>query len=213
MHTLLDLFLHLDVHLANVIAQYGTMTYVLLFAVLFCETGLVVTPFLPGDSLLFAAGAFVASGKLHLALLLFLLSMAAVLGDAVNYWVGRKFGAAVLAKGTFLGLPVKKEHLERTKYFFEKYGSKTIVIARFMPIVRTLAPFVAGVGRMQYRRFAIFNIVGGLLWVSLFVFGGYFFGNLPIVRHNFTLVILAVIVISLIPPSIEVWRSKKNLSS
>ena len=211
MHVLIDLFLHLDTHLANVIAQYGAGTYGVLFVVLFCETGLVVTPFLPGDSLLFAAGAFAANGALHLSALLFLCILAAVLGDTVNYWIGRRIGASIIARGTFFGIKIRPAHLERTQHFYEKYGAKTIVIARFMPIVRTFAPFVAGVGRMRYRTFLIYNVVGGALWIALFTLGGYFFGNLPAVRHNFTLIILAIIVISLLPPIfIELWQNRKK---
>ncbi len=204
----IDLFLHLDVHLNAMIQSYGVWVYLILFIILFCETGLVVTPFLPGDSLLFAAGTFCASGSLDLTFIFVLLSVAAILGDAVNYSIGKYAGPQVLTgNNRFL----KKEYLDRTHRFFERYGSKTIVIARFVPIVRTFAPFLAGVGKMSYRRFAIFNIVGALLWISICVLSGYFFGNLPIVKQNFTLVILMIIFISALPAVFELWRERSQL--
>lgn len=201
-----DFLLHVDVHLNELIVQYGTGTYAILFLIVFCETGLVVTPFLPGDSLLFAIGAFAANGSLKVELIAALLFVAAVVGDAVNYAVGSYLGPKVFTdKYRFL----RRDYLEKTSLFYEKYGAKTIIIARFVPIVRTFAPFVAGVGKMSYAKFAFYNVVGAALWVLLFVGAGYFFGNLPTVRKNFTLVILAIIVISVLPAVIEVWRNRK----
>lgn len=197
---LLDLFLHLDTHLQVIIQEYGTWTYLLLFVVVFLETGVVVTPFLPGDSLLFAAGAFAATGVLDVWWMWTLLSIAAVLGDTVNYSIGSRIGPrAFQGRIRFL----KREHLERTQQFYARHGGKTIVLARFVPIIRTFAPFVAGVGQMSYRYFVLYNIAGGLCWTVLFIWGGYFFGNLPFVKRNFTLVILAIIVLSLLPPVLE----------
>jgi membrane-associated protein len=205
---LADFILHIDVHLAEIIRTYGSWTYSLLFLIIFAETGLVVTPFLPGDSLLFAAGAFAARGALDPWSLFLVLSIAAIVGDTVNYSIGR-----YLAPRMERGLPfIKHEHLERTHAFYEKHGGITIVIARFMPIIRTFAPFVAGVGAMEYRRFVVYNVAGGLLWVSLFVFGGYFFGNIPAVAEHFTLVILAIIFISVLPALIEVVRQRRRRS-
>ena len=202
-----DLFLHLDRHLGEIIQQYGGWTYAILTLVVFCETGLVVTPFLPGDSLLFAAGAFAAlpGSGLRIELLFLLLSAAAILGDTVNYWIGHRIGpAAFEGRIRFL----KKSHLDRTHQFYEKYGGKTIIIARFVPIVRTFAPFVAGVGSMSYGRFFSYNVVGGLLWVTVCLVAGYFFGNLAVVRANFSLVILAIIGISLLPAVVEIVRHR-----
>lgn len=202
---LVDLILHLDEHLSIIIQTYGTWTYLLLFLIIFLETGLVVTPFLPGDSLLFAAGSFAALGSLDVALLFGLLWFAAILGDTVNYWIGHTIGPrAFTGNIRFL----KKEYLERTHEFYERHGGKTIILARFIPIIRTFAPFVAGVGAMTYSRFTAFNIFGGLLWVSIFVFGGFFFGNLTVVKDNFTLVIVAIILISVLPGVIEFFREK-----
>jgi membrane-associated protein len=204
--TLADLFLHLDRHLSDVVGRYGTGTYVLICLIIYCETGLVVTPFLPGDSLLFAAGAIAALGPLDPVLLVVLICVSAVAGDNTNYWIGRWVGPRAFGgKVRFLN----RRHLDRTHAFYEKHGGKTVVLARFAPILRTFAPFVAGVGAMRYPRFLRFSIVGSLLWVPLFVLGGYFFGNLPVVRENFSLVILAIIVISLMPAAIEglrAWR-------
>jgi len=201
---LIDFILHIDVHLDGIIRQYGTWTYAILFLIIFCETGLVVTPLLPGDSLLFAAGAFAARGSLSPVILFVLLAIAAVLGDTVNYWIGR-----YLAPRVQKGLPfVKKEYLDRTHAFYEKHGGKTIIIARFMPIIRTFAPFVAGVGTMEYTRFITFNVVGGILWIGLFVFGGYYFGTIPAVEENFTLVILVIILLSVMPAIIEFVRTR-----
>jgi len=204
----IDLFLHLDMHLQTVIQNYGTWTYVILFFIIFCETGLVVTPILPGDSLLFAAGAFAATGSLDLAWLLILLTVAAVLGDAVNYAIGRFMGPKVFSQPDSRFL--KREYLDRTHQFYEKYGGKTIIIARFVPIVRTFAPFVAGVGSMTYAKFASYNITGGLLWVGVCVLAGYAFGNIPVVQENFTLVILGIIFVSILPGIIEFLRQRQQ---
>ncbi len=206
--TAIDVFLHLDKYLAKIIEAYGTWTYALLFVVVFCETGLVVTPFLPGDSLLFASGVFAAKGSLSLPLVMLVLFVAAVLGDAVNYAVGRRIGHRVYEmKDSRI---FRKEYIDRTHRFFEKYGGKTIVIARFVPIVRTFAPFLAGVGEMSYPRFAMYNVTGALLWVMVCVLGGYFFGNLPFVRDNFSVVIIAIIVISVLPAVYEFLRHRKE---
>ena len=209
---LIDLVVHLDHHLGDLITFCGPWTYVVLFAIIFAETGLVVMPFLPGDSLLFALGALAASQKLDLFWLLALLSIAAILGDTVNYWIGAQLGPRI-----FRGENVRflnKKHLDYTHEFFERYGGKTIIIARFMPIVRTFAPFVAGMGKMTYRRFMLYNVVGGLVWIFLFLIGGYCFGNLPMVKKNFTLVILGIIVVSVIPPAIEILREfRKSMAA
>ena len=203
--SLIDLFLHLDHHLSQVIAQYGTGTYLILVAIVFCETGLVVTPFLPGDSLLFAAGAFSALGDLDVRLLVLLLALAAIAGDTVNYWIGAFIGPKAFSGDSRL---LKREYLDRTHAFYQRHGGKTIILARFIPIVRTFAPFVAGVGAMSYARFIAYNVIGAVLWVGLFVLGGYFFGNLPVVRANFSLVILAIIVISVLPMVVEVIKAR-----
>jgi len=204
-HSFLQFFLHLDSSLQGVINQYGTVTYGILFAVIFAETGLVVTPFLPGDSLLFAAGALASSTGLDPWLLFLLLGVAAVLGDAVNYAVGHAIGTRALTGQ----LPfIKKEYLDKTHAFYEKYGNKTIVIARFVPIVRTFAPFVAGVGRMTYRHFATYNVVGAILWVGLLVSAGYFFGEIPFVKKNFEVVIIAIIILSILPAVYEWWKAR-----
>jgi len=207
----IDILLHLDKYLLTVIQQYGSWTYAILFAIVFCETGLVVTPFLPGDSLLFAVGAFAATGALDPWLAFVLLSIAAIAGDTVNYWIGDYLGPRVFHyEGSRF---FKREHLERTHRFYEKYGGKTIVIARFIPIIRTFAPFVAGIGAMTYWRFVAYNSGGGLLWVASFVGGGYFFGNIPVVKRNVTLVILAIIVISSMPGVIEYLRHRRKPSA
>jgi len=210
MRQLIDLFLHLDVHLHAAIQQYGTTTYLILFVILFCETGLVVTPLLPGDSLLFAAGTFAASGALDMKILLPLLCVGAILGDAVNYHIGKYLGPRVLTQDARF---FRKEYLLRTQRFFERYGAKTIVIARFVPIVRTFAPFLAGVGEMSYWKFATYNVVGAILWICVCTFAGYFFGNIPIVKQNFTLVVLAIIFISVLPALIELWRDRRHSKS
>jgi membrane-associated protein len=203
---LIDFILHIDVHLAEIIARYGVWTLAILVLIVFCETGLVVTPFLPGDSLLFAAGAFAARGSLDVRLLLVLLTLAAIAGDTVNYWIGDRLG-----KRAFTGrLPfVKREHLERTERFYERHGGKTIILARFVPIIRTFAPFVAGVGTMRYSRFLAYNVIGGVVWVGLFVLAGFFFGNLPVVQRNFKLVILAIIAVSVLPIVVEWMRARR----
>jgi len=203
----IDFFIHLDHHLSELVTDYGTWTYLIVFLIIFCETGLVVTPFLPGDSLLFALGALAAGGSLEVKWLLIFLAAAAILGDTVNYWIGHLLAPKVLAnKKIHL---VKREHIERTHQFFEKYGGKTIIIARFIPIIRTFAPFLAGVGEMTYWRFALYNVTGGILWITFFVLGGYFFGNLPVVKRNFTLVIFVIIFISILPGVIEYLRHRK----
>jgi membrane-associated protein len=203
--TLIDLFLHLDKHLSAVIQTYGTWTYLLIFFIIFMETGFVVTPFLPGDSLLFAAGTFAGLGSLNVGVLFVLLSLAAILGDTANYWIGHFIGPrAFTGEVRFL----KKEYLDRTHDFYERHGGKTIILARFIPIIRTFAPFVAGVGEMSYAHFIAYNVVGGIAWVALFTFGGYFFGNLEVVRNNFSFVVLAIIFISILPGVIEFLRSR-----
>ncbi len=207
--TLIDLFLHLDKHLNSIIQTYGVWTYGLLFLVVFLETGVVVTPFLPGDSLLFAAGTFAALGSLRVELLFILLTTAAIIGDTVNYWIGHYIGPRAFS-GDIRYL--KKEYLDRTHEFYEKHGGKTIILARFVPIIRTFAPFVAGVGAMTYGRFVTYNVVGGIVWVAIFTFGGYFFGNLPAVQENFTLVILAIIILSVLPAVYEVLKERRAAS-
>ncbi len=208
---LVDIFLHIDKHLGSLISDYGLWIYLLLFLIIFCETGLVVTPFLYGDSLLFAAGAFAAIGSLNVGLLSITLLIAAVLGDGINYAVGNLFGQRILKEKK---VPfVKKKYLDRTHDFYERYGGKTIVIARFVPIVRTFAPFVAGIGAMNYARFLTFNIVGAVLWISIFIFGGYFFGNLPFAKQNFSFVILAIILISVAPIAYELLKKKLTKES
>lgn len=204
----IQIFLHLDAHLNVIINDFGVWTYLILFLIIFCETGLVVTPLLPGDSLLFAAGNFAAMGSLRAEYLFISLAIAAVLGDTVNYGVGRFMGPKVFHNKN--SRIFKKEYLDKTHGFYERYGGKTIILARFVPIVRTFAPFVAGIGAMSYGRFVAYNIVGGVAWIGLFVFGGYFFGNLPVVKQNFTAVILAIIVISVLPGLIEVIRHRRR---
>lgn len=198
----IDFFLHLDKHLVQLVEAYGTATYALLFLIIFAETGLVVTPVLPGDSLLFAAGALASTGALDQVWLFLSLGVAAVLGDTVNYWAGHFIGPRVFhqEKSRFLN----REHLERTHRFYEKHGGKAIILARFVPIIRTFAPFVAGIGSMAYPRFLAYNVIGGIAWIGLFVFGGYFFGTLPLVEQNFSLVILAIILLSVSPFVFEV---------
>jgi membrane-associated protein len=208
--TIIDFVLHIDAHLQVFVQQYGFLTYAILFVVIFCETGLVVTPFLPGDSLIFAAGALAAidsSGTMNPFLLFAVLAIAAVIGDTVNYMIGAFVGPKVFERK----LPfLKKEHLDRTNEFYEKYGGKTIILARFVPIVRTFAPFVAGVGKMNYRRFITFNVIGGVIWVAIFVTLGYTFGNIPIVKNNFEIVTLAIVFISVLPMLFEYVRSRRN---
>jgi membrane-associated protein len=203
-----DLFVHLDKHLGDVIRAYGAYTYGLMFIIVFCETGLVVTPVLPGDSLLFAAGTFASLGAMNVWLLFILLSVAAIAGDTVNYWIGHYLGPKVFhyKKSRFFN----PEHLRRTHEFYEKYGGKTIIIARFVPIIRTFAPFVAGIGAMHYSRFIAYNVIGGVAWVLICVFAGYFFGNLPFVKQNFSLVILAIVFVSVMPGVIEFLRYRTS---
>ncbi|OCA96732.1 DedA family protein [Clostridium beijerinckii] len=203
---LIDIFLHLDKYLGFIINNYGFETYLLLFFIIFLETGLVVTPFLPGDSLIFAAAAFAAMGMLNIYALLGLLMVAAILGDTVNYEIGRIFGDKLINIAG--GKLIKKEHLDKTNKFYEKHGGKTIIFARFIPIVRTLAPFVAGIGKMQYRHFISFNAIGGILWVLVVSALGFFFGNIPVVKKNFEFVIIAIIFISIVPVIVEFLRSK-----
>ena len=206
----IDLILHLDKYLLAIVQQYGILTYVILFMILFLETGVVILPFLPGDSLIFTAGAIAAMGALNIYVLFVVVAAAAILGDTVNYWIGYYIGPKVFRKNYKL---LNKEYLERTHKFFETHGGETIIIARFIPIIRTFAPFVAGIGRMSYFKFLIYNVIGGIMWVALFLFGGYFFGNIPFIKQNFTFVILAIIIISLIPAVIEfyrLWKLVKN---
>jgi len=203
---LLDILLHLDRHLGEIIRDFGVWTYLILFVIVFCETGLVVTPILPGDSLLFAVGTFAALGALDLAVSLIMLSVAAVAGDSINYAIGYRVGPSVFRGERSRWL--NREYLNRTHRFYERHGSKTIVIARFVPIVRTFAPFVAGIGRMTYSRFLTYNVAGGIAWIAIFVLGGYFFGNIPVVKRNFTVVIFAIIVISVLPALIEILRQR-----
>lgn len=207
MKSILDIFLHLDKNLTAIIAQFGPLTYILLFLIIFCETGLVVTPFLPGDSLLFIAGSLAAFGSLDITILFISLSLAAIIGDSVNYWIGSMVGRRVFSeKSRFF----KMEYLVKTEKFYEKHGGKTIILARFMPIIRTFAPFVAGIGKMDYKWFITYNISGGLLWVSLFLFGGYFFGNIPIIKNNFEVSIFVIIFISILPGIIEYIKHKRH---
>ena len=201
-----DFVLHIDVHLHELILAYGTWTYAILFTIVFCETGFVVTPFLPGDSMLFAAGAFAAAGSLNELWLMGLLSVAAIAGDTVNYWIGWYIGPKIFHKEQVKFL--NRKYLDRTHQFYEKYGGKTIVFARFIPIIRTFAPFVAGIARMTYWRFITYNIIGGIGWVVMFVLAGYYFGNIPVVKNNFTFVIFAIIALSTLPPIIEYVRHK-----
>ena len=205
-----DFFIHLDRYLGLIIQAFGNWTYVIFFLVIFCETGLVVTPFLPGDSLLFGLGTFAALGLLEIEWLLILLSIAAVAGNMVNYAIGQFVGPKVFHKQNVRFL--NKEYLDRTHRFYEKHGGKTIVIARFIPIIRTFAPFVAGIGNMTYTRFTLYNVVGSIAWVTIFTVGGYYFGNLPVVKRNFTLVIFAIIIISVLPIVFEYIRQRSRPS-
>jgi membrane-associated protein len=205
---LFDFVMHLDIHLRALIQTYGLWTYFILFVVIFCETGLVVTPFLPGDSLIFAAGTFAAAKALNVWLLFLILSAAAVIGDTANYWIGKIVGPKVFHKEKTRFF--KKEYLDRTHEFYEKYGAETIILARFVPIIRTFAPFVAGIGKMTYGKFLCYNVIGGVGWVAIFTFGGYFFGNIPFVKKNFSIVIIAIILISLVPAVLEVLKHRKK---
>lgn len=203
----IDIFIHLDKNLNAIITQFGPLTYIILFVIIFCETGLVVTPFLPGDSLLFVAGTLAAFGSMDITLLFIILTTAAILGDSVNYWIGSMIGSRVFhEKSKFF----KKEYLTKTERFYEKHGGKTIILARFIPIIRTFAPFVAGIGKMDYTWFISFNIIGGLLWVSLFLFGGFFFGNIPIIKNNFEVSIFVIIFLSILPGVIEFIKHKRH---
>jgi membrane-associated protein len=206
---LIDFILHIDAHLVTITSSYGVWAYVILFLIVFAETGLVVTPFLPGDSLLFAAGAICSLGTMDVNLLGLLLIVSAILGDGVNYAIGARVGPKVFNRPSSKLLNV--EHLRRANAFYEKHGGKTIVLARFMPIVRTFAPFVAGIGKMTYRQFLVYNVVGAVVWVVSFLALGYFFGNQPVVKKNFTMVIAAIIVISVIPAVVEMMRARKEL--
>lgn len=204
----MDVVLHIDRHLSVIIQNYGVTTYLLLFVIVFAETGLVVTPFLPGDSLLFAVGAFAAAGALDVGRLFITLTAAAIIGDSVNYAVGKFLGEKMFYNHKSRWL--KREYLERTHRFYEKHGGKTIVLARFVPIVRTFAPFVAGVGKMNYLYFFFYNVAGALLWVAIFVFGGYWFGNIPVIKENFSLVVFVIIILSILPAVVELWRHKRQ---
>ena len=206
---IINLFLHIDDYLSEIIKNYGAWTYALLFLIIFMETGLVVTPFLPGDSLLFAAGTFAGMGTLNVWLLIFLLSAAAIVGDTVNYWIGHLVGPRAFSGNIRF---LKKEYLDQTHAFFEKHGGKTIILARFIPIIRTFAPFVAGVGAMSYGRFLLYNIVGGIVWVTVFTLGGYYFGRLPFVQDNFSIVVIAIILISVLPAAYEFLKSRLESS-
>jgi len=204
----INFVLHLDQSLGAIIQQFGPWTYVILFAIVFCETGLVVAPFFPGDSLIFVSGAFAASGLLNIELLFITLSLAAIIGDTVNYWIGHFVGPKVFAqeKSRFF----KKEYLKRAHDFYEKHGGKAIIIARFVPIIRTFAPFVAGIGEMSYRRFIAYNIIGGVGWVAAFLLGGYYFGNLQVVKDNLSLTAIVIIIISFIPAIVEFLSHRKK---
>jgi len=203
---LIDFALHIDKHLGELIVQYGIWSYLILFLIIFAETGFVFLPFLPGDSLLFAAGTFAAIGAFNVVFLILILCFAAIAGDTVNYWIGNYIGPRIFEKEKIRFL--KKKHLIRTHEFYERHGGKTIIIARFIPIIRSFAPFVAGIGSMTYLKFITYNVVGGILWVLLFVFAGFFFGNLPIVKNNFSIVIFAIIIISVLPGVYEFIRQK-----
>jgi len=203
-----DFVLHLDVHLTDLVNQYGFLTYGILFFILFAETGLVLFPFLPGDSLLFTAGAIAALGSLHIVPILVLLIGAAILGDTVNYWIGHFFGQKIVDNPRIKF--INQEHIDKTQQFYKKYGGKAIILARFVPIVRTFAPFVAGVGTMDYKKFIIYNVAGGVLWVGLFTFAGYFFGNIPFIKENFHYVVILIIVISVVPMIYEYIQHKRH---
>jgi membrane-associated protein len=206
LHSLIDLFIHLDRHLGDTIAAYGAWTYLILFVIIFAETGLVFTPFLPGDSLIFAAGVLSGGGALNPWVLFILMSTAAIVGDTVNYWIGKYFGAYMTRRFPRV---VRPEYLEKTHAFFERYGGKTIIIARFVPIVRTFAPFVAGCGAMTYNKFLLYNIVGGVLWVALCLLAGFWLGSIPVVREHFSLVVLAIVLISILPMVVSLWNARR----
>ncbi len=202
----ISIFLHIDKHLDFIIGNYGALTYLILFAVIFFETGLVVTPFLPGDSLLFIAGTFASRGVLNIWVLYFSLFIAAIVGDSVNYFIGNYFGVKVFEKNRFF----KPEYLEKTKEFYRKHGGKAVLLARFVPIMRTFAPFVAGIGKMNYRYFLFYNLLGGFIWTTLFIFGGYFFGNIQFVQENFSFVVIGIIFISILPIVRELIKRRKS---
>ncbi len=204
---IIDFILHIDQHLTELAAQYGAWIYGILFLIIFCETGLVVMPLLPGDSLLFAAGSIAAIGKMNIHLMVVLLIIAAILGDAVNFVIGKYFGEKLFSNPN--SKIFKQSHLQKTQQFYAKHGGKTIIMARFIPIVRTFAPFVAGMGHMSYHHFLAYNVIGGVLWVTIFSYLGYFFGNLPIVKDNLSLVLVAIIVLSILPAIIEIIRHKR----
>ena len=202
---LIDFVLHIDKYLHLIVQNYGILSYFILFFIVFCETGLVFTPFLPGDSLLFVAGTLAANGVLNLFFLFLVFVIAAILGDTVNYWIGNYFGEQVFLRF------INKDYIEKTKEFYKKHGGKTIIIARFIPIIRTFAPFIAGIGNMNYLRFLIFNVIGAIVWVGIFVFGGYYFGGISFVQNNLSFVLLGIILVSLIYPLIEYFRHRKKL--
>lgn len=205
MSEILEFVLHIDKKLAWIIATYGPLSYGILFAIVFLETGFVITPFLPGDSLLFAAGAFASQGALNITILFVILSLAAFLGDTVNYWIGHFIGPKAFSMNSKL---LKKEYLDKAQSFYDKHGGKAIILARFVPIVRTFAPFVAGVGKMDYQKFILFNLTGGLLWVTIFLFGGYFFGSIPFVAKNFEIVMVLIIIFSVVPIVFEFYKNR-----
>jgi membrane-associated protein len=204
---ILSFILHIDKHLSSIISDFGMMSYVIVFLIIFAETGFVFTPFLPGDSLLFAAGTFAAIGSLNLFILLIIIWLGAFFGDTANYWIGHFFGQKIIDNPR---IPINQEHIDKTQKFYHKHGGKTIFLARFIPIIRTFAPFVAGVGKMEYKRFIFYNASGGFVWVSGFILAGYFFGNIPMVKKNFSLVILAIIFLSILPIIIEFVKSKRR---
>ncbi|HDL8052597.1 TPA: DedA family protein [Yersinia enterocolitica] len=205
----IDFILHIDVHLAELVAQYGVWVYGILFLILFCETGLVITPFLPGDSLLFVAGALASlpSNDINVHIMVALMVTAAILGDAINYTIGRVFGEKLFSNPD--SKIFRRSYLDKTHQFYEKHGGKAIILARFVPIIRTFAPFVAGMGKMSYRHFAAYNVIGALVWVLLFTYAGYWFGNMPFVQDNLKLLIVAIIVVSILPGVFEVWRHRR----
>lgn len=210
MNIIIDFILRIDTHLGALISTYGALTYAILFLIIFIETGIVFAPFLPGDSLLFAAGAFSALGSLNPWLVFALLSVAAVLGDTCNYWIGHFFGQKIIDNPK---IPINQAHIEKTNHFFAKHGGKTIFLARFIPIVRTFAPFVAGIGKMEYSKFISYNIFGGIVWVGLFTSAGYFFGNFSFIKHNFSLVIIAIILVSILPMLLHFLKNLKTARS
>lgn len=203
----IDIFLHLDKYLGELIVNFGSMTYVILFAIIFLETGIVITHFLPGDSLLFIVGAFAAQGALNIYLVFLILTLAAIIGDSVNYAIGNYFGESFFEKKKW----VKKEYLERTKKFYEKHGGMTIFMCRFIPIIRTIAPFVAGVGKMNYKKFLFYNVFGGIVWVATFLTAGYFFGTIPFIKENLSWIIVGIVLLSVVPVATEYfWHKKRN---